>query len=296
MMTPVDMAMRKRGQRGRSKATLDLIATCSEIIEQCQPISVRGVCYRLFVAGHIDSMAVKNTQKISRMLVQAREEGLIPWEWIVDDSRRMEGDGGFRDLQQYAKTIELSYRRDFWAHQPQRVIVISEKAAVAGIVRPVLDEYGVPFFAAHGFNSATKVYELAQEIRGDPRQYIFLYVGDYDCSGMDMSEIDLPERLERYGALGFLFDRIALTDDDVGGDLPSYPAKKTDPRYGWYFDNYGDEAWELDAMDPNDLRERVETEIAEYVDDEAWERHKLTETAEKETVKTIAERMVSVCA
>ena len=87
---------RRRGQRGRSKATLDLIATCSEIIEQVQPITVRGVCYKLFVAGHIDSMAVKNTQKISRMLVQAREEGLIPWEWIVDDSRRMEGDGGFR--------------------------------------------------------------------------------------------------------------------------------------------------------------------------------------------------------
>jgi hypothetical protein len=58
--------MKKRGQRGRAKATLDLIDTCIEIIEQVQPITVRGVCYRLFVAGMIDSMAVKNTQKISR--------------------------------------------------------------------------------------------------------------------------------------------------------------------------------------------------------------------------------------
>ena len=98
--TPVK---RTRGQRGRSKATLDLIATCSEIIEQVQPISVRGVCYKLFVLGLIDSMAVKNTQKISRLLVQAREEGIIPWEWIVDDSRQTEREPHWLDLKQYAK-------------------------------------------------------------------------------------------------------------------------------------------------------------------------------------------------
>src|SRR5437016_4341185 len=116
-MTEQQTNQRRRGQRGRSKATVDLIATCSEIIKQVQPITVRGVCYRLFVGGHIESMATKNTQKISRLLTQAREEGLIPWEWVVDESRRMEGGGGFRDLQQYAKAVARSYRRDFWAYQ-----------------------------------------------------------------------------------------------------------------------------------------------------------------------------------
>jgi len=146
-------------------------------------------------------MEVKNTQKISRLLVEAREQDLIAWEWTVDDSRRMEGDEGrFTDLKQYGRVIERAYRRDFWAHQSRRVIVISEKATVAGILRPVLDEFGVPFLAAHGFNSATKVYELAQEIRADRRTHCFLYVGDYDPSGMHMSEMDLPGRLRRYGA------------------------------------------------------------------------------------------------
>jgi hypothetical protein len=296
MMTPVDMAMRKRGQRGRSKATLDLIATCSEIIEKVQPITVRGVCYRLFVAGYIDSMAVKNTQKVSRLLVQAREEGLIPWEWIVDDSRHTEREPHWLDLKGYAKAIEHSYRRDFWRYQPIRVVVISEKATVSGILRPALEAYGVPFMALHGYNSATKVNELAEEILSDNRQHVFLYVGDYDCSGMHMSEVDLPERLKRYGASEFKLCRIALTEFDIGGGLPSFEAKKTDPRYGWYVENYGDEAWELDAMDPNNLRERVETEIEEYVDAEAWERHKLTETAEKETVKIIATKMTEAVA
>src|ERR1044071_1759743 len=194
---------RTRGQRGLSKATLDLIATCSEIIARVQPITVRRVCYRLFVGGQIESMAVKCTQKISRLLVYAREANIIPWEWIVDDSRRTEREPHWTDLKAYGKVIQDSYRRDFWQHQQHRVVVISEKATVAGILRPVLDEYGVPFLAAHGFNSATKVHELAQEILDDRRTHCFLYVGDYDPSGMHMSDVDLPGRLRRYGATGF---------------------------------------------------------------------------------------------
>ena len=161
-MTPagfIGEAVIKRRGRGLAKATLDLIATCREIIEQVKPITVRGVCYRLFVAGHIDSMEVRNTQKISRLLVAAREEGSIPWEWIVDDSRRMEGDGGFTNLEAYARIIEQAYRRDFWAHQDRRVTVISEKAAVAGDftmleneVAPVIKtliENGIEVVAVH---------------------------------------------------------------------------------------------------------------------------------------------------
>src|SRR5215469_16346628 len=49
-------------------------------------------------------------------------------------------------------------------------------------------------FAAHGFNSATKIHELAEEIQADNRHYAFFYVGDYDPSGMYMSEVDLNDR------------------------------------------------------------------------------------------------------
>jgi len=297
-----------RGQRGRAKATTDLIQTCLEIIEKRQPISVRGVCYALFVEGKIDSMAKENTQRISRVLTDMREEGVLPWEWIVDDSRSMEGDGGYTDLKQYARVIRNSYTRDFWAHQTKRVIVISEKATVAGIVRPVLDEYGVPFFAAHGYNSATKVYDLASEIVKDKRTYHFLYIGDYDPSGMHMSEIDLPGRLMRYGdiamkqrgidrfwnSFSFRFDRVALIKSDTAS-LPSFDVetKKLDKRYRWFVDNYGAKAWELDAMNPNDLRNRVETEILEHVDSNAWAQHRRVEEAQQESVKKIADRMAA---
>jgi len=112
---------------------------------------------------------------------------------------------------------------------------------------------------------------------------------------MHMSEVDLPDRLQRYGALGFHFERIALTNIDCL-DLPSFSAKEADPRHDWYVGNYGDEAWELDAMDPNDLRERVREEIGFYVDAGAWEQHKRVEAAERETVTRIATKMAEVIA
>lgn len=288
-----------RGQRGRAKATLDLIDTCIEIIKGVQPITVRGVCYKLFVGGHIDSMAVKNTQKISRLLTQAREEGLIPWEWIVDESRQMERQPHWKDLEGFGKSIEKSYRRDFWAHQENRVIVISEKATVSGILRPVMDEYGVPFFPVHGFNSATKMHELAEDIAEDKRHTVLLYVGDYDPSGMYMSEEDLPRRLAEYGA-GNTEDgdhtlrRVALKYGDThGGNLPPFDVetKKKDPRYRWFVSRYGDSAWELDAMDPNELRDRIKSEIEHYVDSSDWEQHRKIEAVQRETTKRIATAM-----
>ena len=284
---------RKRGERGRSRATLDLITTSIKIIKACQPVSVRGVCYKLFVAGLIESMMVGNTQKVSRILRDAREEGLIPWEWIVDESRQLEHQPQWENLEDYARSSELGYRRDFWADQAGRVIVISEKGTVAGVLRPVLDAYGVPFFAAHGFNSATKVHDLAAEIQADRRHYVFLYVGDHDPSGMYMSEVDFQERLKRYGAGDFTFQRIALTAEDTSS-LPSFPAKKQDPRYAWYRKNYGAKAWELDAMDPNQLRERVETWVQGYVDAAAWERHKVIEEAQRKTTKMVAAKMAEM--
>jgi hypothetical protein len=60
------------------------------------------------------------------------------------------------------------------------------------VLGPVLDDYAVGFRVMHGFSSATAVYDVAQ---GDARRdLIALYVGDFDPSGLFMSEEDLPKR------------------------------------------------------------------------------------------------------
>jgi hypothetical protein len=82
--------------------------------------------------------------------------------------------------------LAQSYRRDFWDQQPVRVQVWSEKGTNRGVLAPVLDEYAVGFNVLHGFSSATALYDAAQS--NNDRPLIVLYVGDWDPSGMWMSE------------------------------------------------------------------------------------------------------------
>ena len=259
---------------------------CTPKAEAAQPITGRGIGYKLFTAGLIPSMARNEMQRVYRLLKEAREREIIPWEWIVDETRSLERVSTWDDPEQYARSVARSYRRDFWNQQPVRVEVWSEKGTVRGVLQPVLDEYAVGFRVMHGFSGATIVYDAAQD--DDGRELIVLYVGDYDPSGMFMSEEDLPNRLSEYGGHHITMKRIALTREHTRA-LPSFPAsdKKKDPRFKWFTVNYGDRCWELDAMDPGELRDCVEEAIIDLIEPIAWQRCEVVNSAEQESLKSI---------
>lgn len=60
--------------------------------------------------------------------------------------------------------------------------------------------------------------------------------------------------------------------------------KSKDPRAPWFRKTYGQLCWELDAMDPNDLRTRVENEINKHIEPVAWERCRVVDAAERESM------------
>jgi hypothetical protein len=275
-----------RKGRGKARRSLDLIEAMYLAAKAAQPITGRGIGYKLFTAGLIPSMARSEMQRVYRLLKEAREQGDIPWEWIVDETRSLERTSTWANPEAYARGVARSYRRDFWDQQPNRVEVWSEKGTIRGVLAPVLDEYAVGFRVMHGFSSATSVHDIADD--DDGRDLIALYVGDYDPSGMFMSQEDLPSRLADYDGHHVDVRRIALTRAQVVG-LPSFPAtdKKKDPRHQWFCSNYGKSCWELDAMDPNDLRDCVEGAIVDLIEPVAWKRCEVVNKAEQESLKTI---------
>lgn len=277
----------KKG-RGRAKRSLDLIEAMHDAAEAARPITGRGIGYKLFTLGLIPSMARSEMQRVYRLLKEAREEGDIPWEWIVDETREIERVSTWADPPAYARAVARSYRRDFWNQQPVRCEVWSEKGTVRGLLGPVLDNYAVGFRVLHGFSGATTVHDVAED--DDGRDLIVLYVGDFDPSGMYMSEEDLPNRLAKYDGEHVTLRRIALMPSHVR-DLPSFPAsdKKKDPRYKWFHANHGDWCWELDAMDPNELRDCVENAIMELIEPDAWKRCEVVNRAEQASLKSIIE-------
>ena len=190
-----------------AQESLDLIEAMRAVAKAAQPITGRGVGYKLFTAGLIPSMETPEMRRVYRLLKVAREQGIIPWEWIVDETRELERVSTWADPAEYARCVAQSYRRDFWDQQPRRVMVVSEKGTVRGLLKPVLDDFAVGFQVMHGFGSATTVHDISED--DDGRPLIILYVGDYDPSGMCMSEEDLPKRFAKYDGDHVTLRRIA---------------------------------------------------------------------------------------
>jgi hypothetical protein len=316
--------MTQRNGRGRAAATLRMIDAMVAIAAEIQPCGVRALAYQLFVRKLIPSMETKHTQKVSTLSVIAREEGTLPWEWIVDPTRQEEVVPTWSNPEAYAQAVMNSYRRNKWADQPTHVEVWSEKATIAGTLRPILDQYEVPFQILHGWSGATPLWNAAQANLERHQSSLILYIGDYDPSGMWMSEMDLPARLARYSSnspaekdwtqeevqrvlweADLKIRRIALTREDTQalGRKLGFPAKdkagdekkKGDSRYQWFTRNYGDWCWELDALSPVTLRERVEQAIVAELDQELWDRYVHVEQLEAAMITETCAKWMSIC-
>ncbi len=199
----------KKG-RGMAQRSLDLIEAMHVATKAAHPITGRGDRLQ---AVHARPHSIDGDKRKCSASIACCEKhasaGIIPWEWIVDENRAFERCSTWDDPAAYAECVARSYRRDFWNQQPVRVEVWSEKGTVRGVLAPVLDHYAVGFRVMHGFSGATTIYDVAQD--DDGRELIVLYVGDFDPSGMFMSEVDLPARLAKYDGDHVELRRIALT-------------------------------------------------------------------------------------
>lgn len=275
-------------RRGKSKAILAFENAVLEIVEERKPITVRGVAYALFTRGHIDGMTTNNTAKVSRVMTAMRESGALDWTKVVDGSRATDRISVWSNPSQIIDAAVKGYRRNYWQDQPTLIEVWSEKSTVAGLLAPVLEEYGVTFRVQKGFGSFTSVRQAAEDSLDVPdhQNPVVLYIGDFDPSGLYMSEVDLPSRLARYGSK-WQFQRIAVLKEDTP-HLPSFEAgtKSEDKRYPWFVENFGHKCWELDAIDPNDLRQRVREQIVTRLNLPLWEHAKEIEAVEVESMKS----------
>ena len=94
--------------------------------------------YQLFVRRLPPSREKTHTSKAGTQLVCAREQGIVPWEWIVDEAREEERVLVCDSVEECVEVTHRGYRRDYWLNQPIRVGVWSERGTVRGTLAPVL--------------------------------------------------------------------------------------------------------------------------------------------------------------
>jgi hypothetical protein len=290
---------------------LPLAIVATDILRREQPITLRGLFYRVVSAGWLPSTDRPHSKRLGRLMTRLREAGVVPFDWIVDGIRATEKPSSWTGLSHFAQSVRDCYRLKFWASMPHYICFIVEKDAMVGTLRPVTWEYDVALHPIRGYTSLSFAHEIASEWKRIDKPVFCYYLGDYDPSGFDLQR-DIKEKLERYsgrwswygegeddtftddelrdGVLDnsseVLFRRIAVVRSDFDEfNLLPLAVKDSDSRSTKFRKTHGSSCAELDAIPASELRRRVREIIESHITHRGeWERLKTVEAAERETL------------
>jgi hypothetical protein len=261
--------------------TLRVIEQANEIINlydaQGYTLTLRQLYYQ-FVSRDLLQNTERNYKRLGGIISDGRLAGLIDWEAIEDRTRNLRGVSHWGRPSEMIYSAYASFRIDKWANQPNRVEVWVEKDALVGVLERVCESNDVDYFACRGYVSQSEMYAAAERLARyiDAGQDVtILHLGDHDPSGIDMTR-DIKDRVEMFldGMLstGAEINRLALNWAQIERySPPPNPAKATDARFDGYQREYGDESWELDALEPSVISNLIEENILALRDEGLWQ-------------------------
>ena len=305
----------------RTKAEVTVIKEA--IIALCgryKPMTVRQLFYALTVRDFID----KTEQEYKNIVKWAKElrlAGDLPWEWLADNTRWMHKPATYAGMADMLDRQQHLYRRALWdpAKNPNYVEIWLEKDALTGVFYDVTSEFDVPLMPCRGYPSLSFLRNAAETIVANlehrvdnhlqPTATIY-YFGDFDPSGVDISrstekrlrqfidelygdqleEMDIDSFIRDliFGGVQswFNFERVAVNHEQIESmGLPTRPTKKSDSRSK----NFGhDISVEVDAIDPDTLRDMIRGCITPHIDQDELDRLRAIEAEERQSLNIIS--------
>ena len=275
-------------------ASFKTIEQANSIIAEYQAIgfllTLRQLYYQFVARGLIPNRD-SEYDKLGSIISDGRLAGLIDWDAIEDRTRNLKHLAHWSSPQQIITACASQYQRDLWENQPYRPEVWIEKEALVGIIEAVCNELDIPYFAARGYNSQTEQEKAGQRfvryMHNDQKPIVF-HLGDHDPSGLDMTRDNL-DRLDLFTG-GVPVQRLALNLDQIRQyNPPPNPAKLTDSRYLSYMALYGEESWELDALEPQVIAQLIRDAIDGVRDQSRWTESMDQSEREKVELQRIAD-------
>jgi hypothetical protein len=252
-----------------------------KIVADMRPMTVRQVFYQAPVRDLIEKSEAGYWQ-VQVDLVQMRRAGYLPHGWLADNTRWQRKPQTFRNVAAALEHTAEFYRRDLWADADKYVEIWLEKDALSGVVYPITAEYHVPLMVARGYASLSFLHEAAEYINDlDVPAYIY-HLGDFDPSGVNAGEAIEATLREMAPDAEIYFERLAVTPEQITQwELPSRPTRKSDSRAK----RFGPISVELDAIEPDRLRDLVYTAIERHLPPEQLRVLKVAEESERELLR-----------
>jgi hypothetical protein len=281
----------KRKFSASSRAMID---KANEIIAEYESqgfaLTLRQLYYQ-FVARDIIPNNVKSYKNLGSVVNDGRLAGLIDWSHIQDRTRHLEQNGHWEKPGDVIKSAANSYQIDMWARQKYRPEVWIEKDALIGVIEAVCGELDVPYLSCRGYTSQSEMWAGGQRIgrwaKHKNQSPVVFHFGDHDPSGKDMTR-DIVDRLEMFMG-GVELKRLALNMDQIEKySPPPNPAKTTDSRAAAYIAEFGNESWELDALEPKVITDLIRKSIGRLIDKKIWEEDEERLESEKRLLRSAA--------
>ncbi|MGH3785861.1 MAG: hypothetical protein ACRDRG_04770 [Pseudonocardiaceae bacterium] len=185
-MTAVSYGSSTVKRRRRSDAELaDLDHAIVVAIEADQPVTLRGVYYRVVSAGAVDKTEL-GYRLVGRRLLKLRRDGTVPYSAITDGTRWITKPDTHTGLDQMLADAAASYRRALWHDQKVQVEIFTEKDAISGVILPITEQWDVPLGVLRGYCSESFSHSVAEAIKDCGKRTVYVYqLGDHDPSGLD---------------------------------------------------------------------------------------------------------------
>ncbi len=200
---------------------------------------------------------------LSTSTAEGRRNGSFPD--LAESARYLSRDRAFASAQEIRAYVRGLVRTDRMAGQTQSICVVVEKAGSRDFLHDWFGQYGVFMTALGGYPSQTLIDTIRAAQQRDGRRMLVLYAGDHDCSGEDIDR-DFQSRLGVEGSIQVR--RVALLPEHIEHyRLQRSPFDKDDTRARRFIQRHGG-LWqtELDALDPDELRQLFEAEFFQVWD------------------------------
>lgn len=261
-------------------------------------LTLRQLYYQFVHRGFIPNQQ-KEYKRLGSIINDARLAGQIDWDMIEDRTRGLISHPSWESPADVIDAISHGFTMDIWASQLFRPEVWIEKEALTGVIEPICREYRIPYFACRGYTSQSEQWRAGHRLRRHLREQrvLVLHLGDHDPSGIDMTR-DNMERLYLFSRTSHIrIKRIALNMSQVEEhNLAPNPAKADDSRFAGYVDIYGEESWELDALDPTVIEDLIRAEIEPLIDWDRWNAVLAAEEESKRVMAAVSSRWAEVSA
>jgi hypothetical protein len=228
-------------------------------------VTLRQLFYRLVSDGTLPNTRVAY-QTLSDRSAKARREGWFPD--LIDVGRSIHRYRTFPSPAKARTWLKQEYRRDRTEGQPYSLYLGVEKAGMVEQLFLWFGDLGIPILPLGGYASQSFVNDVAADVERRKRPAVLLYAGDHDPSGEDIDR-DFIARSNCWAKV----ERVALTSQQVlAYNLPPMPGKSTDTRAKGFTAKHGRLVQvELDALDPNTIRNLYQHALGSYWDAAAYQ-------------------------